>query len=47
MRRACQYAVAIGVWVNAHGFEDEKLILLERIMNDLKNAGIIPGGKSM
>ena len=40
-----KYIVAIQVWVNAHGFEDAKLILVERIMNDLKNAGIIPGGK--
>jgi hypothetical protein len=29
------------VWVNAHGFQDAKFILHEKIMVDLKNSGII------
>jgi small conductance mechanosensitive channel len=40
-----RYTLAIQVWVNAHGFEDAKFILQERIMNDLKNAGVLPASK--
>lgn len=40
-----RYTVSIQVWVNAHGYEDAKFILHERIMNDLKNAGILPSQK--
>ncbi|HKO79294.1 MAG TPA: mechanosensitive ion channel family protein [Chitinophagaceae bacterium] len=40
-----RYGISIQVWVNAHGFEDAKFILYERIMNDLKNAEIIAGSK--
>jgi small conductance mechanosensitive channel len=36
-----RYIMSIQVWVNAHGFEDSKFILQEKILNDLKNAGII------
>jgi small conductance mechanosensitive channel len=38
------FKVALNVWVNAHGFVDLKLALQERIINDLKAAGIkLPG----
>jgi small conductance mechanosensitive channel len=38
------FKVAINVWVNAHGFVDLRLALQERIINDLKAAGIkLPG----
>lgn len=38
------FKVAVHVWVNAHGFVDLKLALQERIINDLKAAGIrLPG----
>jgi len=38
------YVIAINVWVNAHGYQDIKLILQERILEDIIKAGIkIPG----
>lgn len=38
------YILAISVWVNAHGFTDTKLSVQERILQDIKDAGIkIPG----
>jgi small conductance mechanosensitive channel len=38
------YVLAISVWINAHGFMDTKLIIQERILQDIKDAGIkIPG----
>jgi small conductance mechanosensitive channel len=38
------FKVAVHVWVNAHGFVDLKLALQERIINDLKAAGVkLPG----
>jgi small conductance mechanosensitive channel len=38
------FKVAVHVWINAHGFVDIKLALQERIINDLKAAGIkLPG----
>lgn len=36
-----RYVIAIQVWVNAHGFQDAKFLLQEKIMSDLKAAGII------
>lgn len=34
----------VNVWVDAHGFYDTRLILLEKIITGLKNAGIkLPG----
>lgn len=38
------FTLSINVWVNAHGFEDTKLILQEAILQDLKDAGIKIGG---
>ncbi len=39
-----RYTVTVSVWTNAHGFNDNRLVLLEKIMKDLKNAGIkLPG----
>jgi small conductance mechanosensitive channel len=38
------YKVWINVWAPAHGFNDVKLLLQERIINDLKGAGLkLPG----
>lgn len=38
------YVISISVWVNAHGFEDTKLIIQEKLLEDIKNAGVkIPG----
>ena len=38
------YKVNINVWTNAHGFEDCKLALLEKLMKDIKSGGILfPG----
>jgi small conductance mechanosensitive channel len=38
------YKVYINVWAPAHGYNDLKLLLLERMMDDLKLAGIkLPG----
>jgi small conductance mechanosensitive channel len=41
---ADSFTLSIGVWVNAHGFEDTKLILQEAILQDLKDSGIKIGG---
>jgi small conductance mechanosensitive channel len=38
-----RYSVGILVWVKAGTFENAKFILQERIMNDLKGAGVIAG----
>jgi small conductance mechanosensitive channel len=38
-----KYSVGILVWVKAGTFENAKFILQERIMNDLKGAGVIAG----
>lgn len=38
------YVISINVWVNAHGFQDSKLIIQEAILEAIKGAGIkIPG----
>ncbi|GAA4096370.1 mechanosensitive ion channel family protein [Mucilaginibacter panaciglaebae] len=38
------YVLSISVWVNAHGFQDTKLLVQEKILQDIKDAGIkIPG----
>jgi small conductance mechanosensitive channel len=38
------YVISISVWVNAHGFQDSKLIIQEAILEAIKGAGIkIPG----
>ena len=38
------YHVMVNVWAPAHGFNDVKLALQERIVQDLKNAGVrLPG----
>lgn len=34
------YKLLINVWLNAHGFEDTKLLIHERIVTGLKEAGI-------
>jgi small conductance mechanosensitive channel len=41
---ADSFTLSVNVWVNAHGFEDTKLILQEAILQDLKDAGIKIGG---
>lgn len=41
-----RYVMTLNVWTNAHGFNDTKLELNERIINDLKAGGIkFPGMK--
>lgn len=38
------YVLAISVWVNAHGFQDTKLAVQEKLFEDIKHSGIkIPG----
>jgi small conductance mechanosensitive channel len=38
------YKVLVNVWAPAHGFLDSKLAVQERIVEDLKRAGIkLPG----
>jgi len=34
------FIITVNVWVNAHGFYDMSLVLNEKIITDLKNAGI-------
>jgi small conductance mechanosensitive channel len=41
---ADSFTLAINIWVQAHGFEDTKLILQRVILQDLKDAGIKIGG---
>jgi small conductance mechanosensitive channel len=41
---ADSFTLAINVWVQAHGFEDTKLILQRVLLQDLKDAGIKIGG---
>lgn len=38
------YVLAISVWISAHGFNDTRLIIQEKLLQDIKDAGIkIPG----
>ena len=37
------YSVLINTWIPAHGFEDGKLLINEKLMVDLKNAGLLNG----
>jgi small conductance mechanosensitive channel len=40
------YKVNVNVWTSAHGFEDNRLALLEKLMKDIKSGGILfPGMK--
>ncbi|MBC8054831.1 MAG: mechanosensitive ion channel family protein [Sphingobacteriaceae bacterium] len=38
------YKVAVNIWVNPHGFTDAKLDFHEKLINDLKRAGIVLPG---
>ncbi len=39
-----RYTIALQVWVNAHGFYDLRFALQEKLINDIKQAGIkLPG----
>ena len=39
-----RYAITVNVWINAHNYYDTRLLLQEKIINDLKTAGIkLPG----
>jgi small conductance mechanosensitive channel len=38
------YILSLQLWVNAHGFQDTKFIVQEKIMQDLKQSGIIGTG---
>lgn len=43
-RELDKYTVTINAWTPAHGFADNRMRLLEKIMSGLKNAGIkLPG----
>ncbi|MEP7377079.1 MAG: mechanosensitive ion channel domain-containing protein [Chitinophagaceae bacterium] len=42
---ADRYTLSIRVWVEAHGFQDSKFVVQEKIMNDLKNGGIFQSAK--
>lgn len=38
------YLLSVNVWISAHGFQDTKLSLQEKVLEDIKTAGIkIPG----
>lgn len=38
------YMISISVWVNAHGFQDTKLNIQEKLLQDIKGSGLkIPG----
>jgi small conductance mechanosensitive channel len=37
---ADRYIISVQVWVEAHGFQDSKFMLQEKIINDLKKAGV-------
>jgi small conductance mechanosensitive channel len=37
---ADKYSIGINVWVNAHGFQDTKLVLQETILQDIKDSGV-------
>lgn len=38
------FKLKISVWIKAHGFEDRKMVFLEKVMLELKSAGIkLPG----
>ena len=41
---ADSFTLAINVWVQAHGYEDTKLILQQAVLQGLKDAGIKVGG---
>ena len=36
-----RYTISLQVWVDAHGYQDTRFLLQEKIMNDLKTAGVI------
>jgi small conductance mechanosensitive channel len=39
-----RYTLTVNVWINAHGYYDTRLTLQEKLIDDLKNAGIkFPG----
>jgi small conductance mechanosensitive channel len=38
------YLMSINVWVNSHGFQDDKLIIQENILQAIKDAGIRVAG---
>jgi small conductance mechanosensitive channel len=39
-----RYTITVNVWINAHGFYDTRLLLQEKLITDLKAAGIkLPG----
>lgn len=39
-----RYVLMVNVWIDAHGFYDTKLLLQEKLINDIKAAGIkLPG----
>lgn len=39
-----RYTVTVNIWVNSHGFYDNLIAINEKIMNDIKGAGIkLPG----
>jgi small conductance mechanosensitive channel len=38
------YQITVNAWGPAHGFEDAKLQINEKLMTDLKNAGLVGGG---
>lgn len=38
------YSVIINAWIPAHGFEDSRLLINEKLMNELKNGGFIGNG---
>ena len=37
------YSVMINTWIPAHGFEDGRLLINEKLMAELKKAGVIGG----
>jgi small conductance mechanosensitive channel len=42
---ADRYIISVEVWVEAHGFQDTKFILQEKIINDLQKAGVFSASK--
>ncbi|MFT3934245.1 MAG: mechanosensitive ion channel family protein [Chitinophagaceae bacterium] len=38
---ADNYSVMINTWIPSHGFEDERLLINEKLMSALKNAGVM------
>ncbi|XZF16107.1 mechanosensitive ion channel family protein [Chitinophagaceae bacterium MMS25-I14] len=41
-----KYTLSINVWLNAHGFEDARLLFQERLLHKLSAAGAAPENKS-